>query len=85
MITVIVAHGCKHCDRMRRTINRLVSSSKKLIPFIYLDAEDMEAVDFALDNSISDIPACKIGNRIIQGEKFSEKDIEKAFAELLNE
>lgn len=80
-ITMITAQGCKHCERMRKTVSKFINKDIKVVN---LDSEDQAALDFAIDNSIEDIPACKIGSCVISGEKFSEKDIERAIKELQN-
>ncbi len=78
---MITAKGCKHCERMRRTINKLIGKDIKLVD---LDSEDQTALDFAIDNSIDDIPACKIGSCVISGDKFSENEIDRAIKDLKN-
>ena len=41
---------------------------------VSLESEQDEAVNYAVENGISDLPACKIGETIIQGEKFDASE-----------
>lgn len=45
---------------------------------VSFESEQDEAVDYAVANGISDLPACKIGEVVIQGEKFDANKLRNA-------
>lgn len=77
-IYFIYAAGCEKCEEMRTLLNRF--KPKKCV-IVDMECDTDEAVDYAVDNNINDIPACNIGGTIIQGESFTQDDIHCAFKE----
>lgn len=75
-IHFIYADGCDSCKAMRV----LIDGCKKTSDFelVAMECELDAAVTFAVDNGIADIPACKIGDKIIEGEHFNGDELVRA-------
>lgn len=76
-ITIITSSGCPVCKKMKDTINNCIKSNGFNIRLHEIDSEDSSAVDFAIENGISDIPACLIGKTVFQGNSFSSRRMEQ--------
>ena len=79
-IHYIFADGCLDCLRMETALLQYIKGSTHTL--VRLNAEDDKAIDYAVDNDIDDIPACKIGDVVIQGKNFLSTDIKKAIEQL---
>lgn len=73
----IYADGCKSCAQMRN----IIMSFGDAVELIDMECETDQAVDYAIANGISDIPACKIDDIVIQGEKFDARFLRKTIEE----
>jgi glutaredoxin len=69
----ISADGCLDCKRMRSYLEEI--SQEFNIDIIELNSETDEAIDFAVENGIEDIPACVIGNTVMFGKNGFSKDL----------
>lgn len=72
----IYADGCDSCAKMRKILEEC--KSKYGFELVAFESEQEEAVDYAIANNISDLPACKIGEEVIQGEKFDANKLRGA-------
>ena len=74
-IYFIYAEGCYKCKEMENVIRKTMSAKSKIIK---MECDTEEAVDYAIENGINDLPACVINGIIIQGENFNPDDIKNA-------
>ena len=82
-ITLIYADDCLDCAKMESMINQALEECGKKNPLVRINSEDSEAITVAIDNGISDIPACIIGDIIMFGKRgFKYKSIKKAISQL---
>ena len=78
-IYFIYAEGCDSCAEMRR----LIMDFHDKIELVEMECETNEALTYAVDNDIDDLPACKIGDIVIQGENFDGKSVTAAIQSYL--
>lgn len=78
-IYFIYDDSCSDCKRMQAILEKYAKLDT--IEIVALNSDSDEAVDFAVKNDIEDLPACKIGNSVIQGPKFNENLIKNAFTD----
>lgn len=79
-IYFVFAEGCDACERMRKTIEGCRSGDCVFSLTSYSSEQD-SAVDFAVENGITDLPSCKIGDRIIEGENFDGAELARTIKE----
>ena len=78
-IYFIYAEGCDSCKLMRKHI--MDCKKKKDFELKEFECETDEAFNFAVNNEIDDLPACRIGDITIQGEKFNETELVECITE----
>lgn len=68
-IHCILAKKCKDCTRMKAYIDKAINVCGQSFEIHEMDSESDEAIDFAIENGIEDIPACVIGDDIYFGKR----------------
>jgi len=81
-VYMIYALKCPHCATMRQTLNSVIKTLDSEVELIAMNCADDEALDFALDHDITDVPACYIDGTVIEGENYRTDDIIKALKKL---
>ena len=77
-IPFIYADDCLDCNRMRTFLKMLTDGSDYVIKEINSDTD--EAIDFAVENGIEDIPSCVIGDKVFFGKRgFTYETMKQAF------
>ena len=79
-IFFIYAEECQDCDDAKRAIGAAIQETDVNCEVKMFNCEERVAINIAIKNDISDLPACIIGNGIavFQGKNFSKDDIIKA-------
>ena len=78
-IYFIYAYGCEKCEEMEAL---LITLKKPRTKIVRMECETEDAIDYAVDNNINDLPACNIGGIIIQGEDFDTDEIKAAIKKM---
>jgi len=81
-IIMIFAEGCPKCESMKESIYTVASNEHIEVEIEGYDCDDSASLDVAIENSITDIPGCKIGATVIEGEDFDHLDIARAIKKL---
>lgn len=68
-IYCILAKRCKDCTRMKSYIEKAINECGQDYDIHEMDSESDEAIDFAIERGIEDIPACVIGEDIYFGKR----------------
>lgn len=76
-IHFIYSDGCKECKKMRKVITECLYNHE----LIEINSESDEAIDFAVANNITDIPACFMEGKLTQGSKFDEQLIRQTLCQ----
>ena len=82
-IIMIFASGCDQCKSMKEAIYSIAKFEKISVEIEAHNCEDDGSIDVAMDSGISDVPGCKIGEIVIEGEDYSRKEIEIAIKNLV--
>lgn len=71
-IYFIYANDCKQCQKMDKILSekQFVAGTKQY-EIEKVECEEENAVNFAIKHGLNDLPSCKIGDIIIEGEKFN--------------
>lgn len=72
-IHLITSKGCKDCADMKETLLQAIgqSSASGQYELHELSDESNEAIDLAIENDVSDLPACIIGSQVFVGAKYT--------------
>ena len=79
-IFFIHTNNCPDCKKALQNVESAIRESNIQCKVIMVDSADQIAVNIAITNEISDIPACVvgIGVAVFQGENFPKEDIMQA-------
>lgn len=79
-IFYIYAENCKDCQAAKIAINTAIQEAGISCEMRMFNCEERVAVNIAIKNNITDIPACIIENgvAVFQGKNFYKDDIIKA-------
>jgi hypothetical protein len=76
-IVMVFAEKCDKCKSMKQAINSGIKHFELTdkVEFSAYNSNSEEAIDVAIENSISEIPGCVIGGTVIEGENFNPQEI----------
>ena len=76
----LYAENCQTCDKAKEIINSAIQDSNISCEVKLFNYEQPVAINIAIKNNVSDLPACIVGSGIavFQGENFPKEDIVKA-------
>jgi len=76
-IYFIYADNCKDCEKAKKNIEIAIQESNIECEVKMFNSENRVAVNIAITNEISEIPACVVGNgvAVFQGTNFNKEDI----------
>jgi glutaredoxin len=78
---IISSDGCKLCKRAKKLINSAAVKAGVDLELreLSIDSENpTEAIDYAIEHNLSNVPAFKIGDKTFIDDEFSEKDLVSA-------
>ena len=84
-IVIISSDGCKLCKRAKNLVRSAASRAGVEIEIceLSIDSENpAEAINYAIEHDLSNVPAFKIGDKTFIDDNFNEKDLVSALTSI---